>query len=50
MHEEIRRRYDFNHDKVRDNGSAGIGDYTKKLMANMEQARNLRMRTRGGKK
>ena len=50
MNEDIRRRYDFNHDKVRDNGSAGTGDYTKKLMAGMEQARNLRMKIRGGKK
>ena len=51
MNEDIRRRYDFNHDKVRDNGSAGTGDYTKKLMASMERARNLRMKNRtGGKK
>lgn len=50
MNEDIRRRYDFNHDKVRDNGSSGTGDYTKKLMDGMEQTRNLRMRTRGGKK
>lgn len=50
MNEDIRRRYDFKHDMVRDTGSAGAGDYTKKLMAGMEQARNLRMKTRGSKK
>lgn len=50
MHEDVRRRYDVNHDRVRDTGAVGTGDYTKKLMANMEQARSLRMKTRAGGK
>ncbi len=51
MHEDVRRRYDVNHDRVRDTGADGTGDYTKKLMASMEQARSLRMKNRtGGKK
>lgn len=51
MHDEFQRRYDRNHDRVHDTGADGTGDYTKKLMASMERARNLRMKNRtGGKK
>lgn len=51
MNEDVRRRYDFNRDRVHDTGLAGTGDYTKKLMASMEQTKRLRMKTRdGGKK
>jgi hypothetical protein len=50
MHEEFRRRYDVNHDRVRDTGSTGSGDYTQKLMADLEQAKRLRLRTRTGGK
>lgn len=51
MHDEFQRRYDRNHDRVHDTGAGGTGDYAKKLMTGMEQAKNLRMKTRtGGKK
>lgn len=50
MHDDIRRRYDIDHDRVRDTGANGTGDYAKQLMNSLEQAKRLRLRTRSGHK
>ncbi|EPV1505534.1 hypothetical protein ACV2M4_001095 [Shigella sonnei] len=46
MYDDIKRRYDFNHDRIRSTGSDSTGNIAKSLINSMAQARSIRMATR----